>query len=150
MVSPSLTFFSIFFATYVNIGKHATTKFTPYQLQFGRNPKLPPDKPPSHHEFCKPNDYFYHFQKTLHLYHQQARVNQNRTDNSYRAGDRVFERLSVCPFKLSANYSDPYDSYQRTTSHVLDSRSTHPTNLPSTYFTTAYLPPLGVKKRGQK
>ncbi|CAF5202400.1 unnamed protein product, partial [Rotaria magnacalcarata] len=41
-----------------NTGQHATTKFSPYELQFGRQPKLPPEKSPTSYEFSKPNDYF--------------------------------------------------------------------------------------------
>ncbi|CAF4840877.1 unnamed protein product, partial [Rotaria sp. Silwood2] len=48
-----------------NIGRHNTTEFSPYQLQFGRDPKLPPEKPPKNYEFSKPNDYFKFLQQTL-------------------------------------------------------------------------------------
>ena len=105
---------SIVFA--FNTGQHATTKFSPYQLQFGRNPILPP----THYEFPKPNDYFKHFQQTMRIYHQQALINMkqvqqnykqkfdhHRADIHYNVGDQVLKRLSINPSKLSAIYSNP-------------------------------------------
>ncbi|CAF2999137.1 unnamed protein product [Rotaria sp. Silwood2] len=109
---------SIVFA--YNTGQHATTKFSPYQLQFGRQPKLPPDEPSIIYEFSKPNDYFYHFRKTLHLYHQQAKNNilksqqnykyyydRNRADIRYNIGDFVLKRIPTNSSKLLALYSNP-------------------------------------------
>ncbi|CAF3020447.1 unnamed protein product [Rotaria socialis] len=109
---------SIVFA--YNTGQHATTKFSPYELQFGRKPKLPPEKPPSYYEFSKPNDYFKFLQQTIQRYHNQARNNmkinqsnykkiydKNRLDIHYNPGDFVLKRLSTFPTKLSARYSNP-------------------------------------------
>ena len=109
---------SIVFA--FNTGQHATTRYSPYQLQFGRNPTLSPGKPPAHYEFSKPNDYFKQFQQTMQIYHQQARINMKqvqqkykqkfghlRADIHYNVGGQILKRLSINPSKLSAIYSNP-------------------------------------------
>ncbi|CAM4840176.1 unnamed protein product [Rotaria magnacalcarata] len=109
---------SIVFA--YNTGQHATTKFSPYELQFGRKPKLPPEKTPSYYEFSKPNYYFKFLQQTIQRYHNQARNNmkinqsnykqtydKNRLDIHYNPGDFVLKRLSTYPTKLSVRYSNP-------------------------------------------
>jgi hypothetical protein len=109
---------SIVFA--YNTGQHATTKFSPYQLQFGRDPKLPPDRLPTLYEFYKPNDYFYYFKRTIQIYQQYARENmkwnqqmykqrfdQNRKDSLFNVGDQVLQRFPNPPTKLSALYSNP-------------------------------------------
>jgi hypothetical protein len=108
---------SIVFA--YNTGQHAATKFSPYELQFGRKPKLPPDRPPTFYEFYKPNDYFQHFQQTMCIYHQQALNNmkqnqqiykqqydKNRSDVFYNVGDQVLKRLPGFHPKLSPIYSN--------------------------------------------
>ncbi|CAF1606429.1 unnamed protein product [Rotaria magnacalcarata] len=103
-----------------NTGQHATTKFSPYELQFGRQPKLPPEKSPTSYEFSKPNDYFQFLQQTLKIYQQQAYHNMkknqqyykqkfdaNRQDRYYNVGDLVLKRFSTFPSKLAALYSHP-------------------------------------------
>ena len=65
-----------------NTGQHATTKFSPYLLQFGQNPKLPPDRPRRFYKFSKPNDYFYYLKRTLKIYHQHAIVNIKQQQQS--------------------------------------------------------------------
>ncbi|CAF4146871.1 unnamed protein product, partial [Rotaria sp. Silwood2] len=103
-----------------NTGRHNTTEFSPYQLQFGRDPKLPPEKPQKNYEFSKPNDYFKFLQQTLHFYQQQAHqhmknnqqrykknFDKNRRDIYYNVGDQVLKRLTSFPSKLSALYSHP-------------------------------------------
>ncbi|CAF4554919.1 unnamed protein product, partial [Rotaria socialis] len=103
-----------------NTGKHASTEYSPYQLQFGRHPNLPPDPPIAQYEFLKPNDYFQFFRRTLTLYHRQAKQNiiqhqqyyktnydTHRVDPKFNIGDRVLKRLSTSRTKLSSIYSDP-------------------------------------------
>lgn len=105
-----------------NTGQHATTNFSPYELQFGRPARLPPDKPQEYYEFPKSNDYFTLFQRTMKLYHQQANSNmkhvqqhykqyfdRNRADPRYQIGDYVLKRIPTPPSKLSPLYSDPME-----------------------------------------
>ena len=103
-----------------NTGQHATTKFSPYLLQFSQNPKLPPDRPRRFYKFSKPNDYFYYLKHTLKIYHQHAIVNikqqqqsykkyfdHNRPDIRYSIGDQVLKRILNNRPKLAALYSGP-------------------------------------------
>ncbi|CAF3395880.1 unnamed protein product [Rotaria sp. Silwood2] len=100
--------------------QHATTKLSPYQLQFGRIPTLPPDIPRRSYEFLKPNDYFHYFKQTLNIYHQYAIMNikqqqknykkyfdHNRPDVHYSIADIVLKRISTNRSKLAAIYSNP-------------------------------------------
>ncbi|CAF1438539.1 unnamed protein product [Didymodactylos carnosus] len=95
--SDALLTHSIVFA--YNTGKHATTEFSPYQLQFGRHPNLPPDPPIATYEFSKPNDYFQFFRRTLPLYHRRA-------NPQFTVGDRVLKRVSTSKTKFLSLYSD--------------------------------------------
>ena len=103
-----------------NTGQHATTEFSPYQLQFGGCPNLPPEPTTKNYEFSKPNDYFKFLQQTLPIYYKQARenmkshqayykqkYNKNRRDSHYNVGDCVLKRLTTFASKLSALYSEP-------------------------------------------
>ncbi len=91
---------SIVFA--YNTGQHAATKFSPYQLQFGRNPNLPPDRLPTSYEFYKPKDYFHHFQRTMRIYHQHARENMKRnqqfTNNNLIIIETIFMIMLVIKY----------------------------------------------------
>ncbi|CAF1509411.1 unnamed protein product [Rotaria sordida] len=103
-----------------NTGQHATTKLSPYQLQFGRNLTLPPDRPRRYYEFSKPNDYFHYFKQTLKIYYKYAIMNSkqqqqiykkyfdhNRPDIHYSTGDQVLKRISINRSKLATLYSNP-------------------------------------------
>ncbi|CAF1460827.1 unnamed protein product [Rotaria sordida] len=58
-----------------NIGIHATTNYSPFQLQFDREPHLPTDEPSSSFTFNKPNDYYVQLKKNLLIIQQHARDN---------------------------------------------------------------------------
>lgn len=109
---------SIVFA--YNTGQHAATKYSPYELQFGRKARLPPDQPLKNFKFSKPNDYFDHFQKTLKIYQQHVRNNlmhyqknyktyydHNRLERYYHIGDHVLKRIPTPSAKLAELYTDP-------------------------------------------
>ncbi|CAF4443269.1 unnamed protein product, partial [Didymodactylos carnosus] len=61
-----------------NTGQHNTTGYSPFQLQYGQKPKLPPDEPPKQVIFAKPNDYYQQLKKNLKIYHEYARRNMVR------------------------------------------------------------------------
>ena len=101
-----------------NSGTHKTTKYSPYELLYGRPPRLPFHSKAAHFSFPHPHDYFEQLKKTLKLYHQTARSNiiqqqrrnqtyydQNRTDPSYQLGDRVITRVHGSRGKLDPIFS---------------------------------------------
>ncbi|CAF1144417.1 unnamed protein product, partial [Didymodactylos carnosus] len=83
----------------------------PFQLQYGRAPRLPPDQAPPTVIFNKRCDYFYQLQKNLEIYHKIARENiirnqqlskqrydRNRQDPHYKVGDLVLPVEDRVPF----------------------------------------------------
>ncbi|CAF1518533.1 unnamed protein product [Adineta ricciae] len=104
-----------------NTSQHKTTKFSPFELLFGRSPQLPIDDPPREFSFDRPNDCFVHLQRVLDVYHQQAKANilsqqssskirydHRRRDPHYKVGDPVFTKIFTSRTKLDPRYSaDP-------------------------------------------
>ena len=100
-----------------NTGTHATTQYSPYQLQFGREPRLPTDNA-SHYVFHKPVDYYNQLQKSLKIIHQHARsisihhqqkykkhYDKNRSDPQYQINDQVLIKVQGSRSKFDPRYS---------------------------------------------
>ncbi|CAF4274253.1 unnamed protein product [Rotaria sp. Silwood2] len=101
-----------------NTGVHKSTKFSPYELLYGRTARLPIHIQPKEFTFLKPNDYFEQLKKTLRIFHQasrdnilcqqqanQAYYNKNRLDPQLKLGDKVFTRVYVSKGKLDPKFS---------------------------------------------
>ena len=101
-----------------NSGSHKTTRYSPYELVFGRPPRLPIHSKHSSFAFPKPNDYFEQLRKNLRYFHQSARnniilqqeknrtyYNSNRSDPHYTVGDRVLTRIHGLKGKLNPLFS---------------------------------------------
>ncbi|CAF2051971.1 unnamed protein product [Rotaria magnacalcarata] len=91
-----------------NSGIHKVTQFSPYQLLFGRSPRLPIHAPSAHYTFTKPHDYFEQLKRTLHIFHETSRENilqqqqlakvrydRNRLNLHLKTGDKVLPMLRI-------------------------------------------------------
>jgi len=58
-----------------NTSKDKTTHFSPFELLFDRSPQIPIDPFPQFYTFDRPNICFEYIQRTLQVYHQQAKCN---------------------------------------------------------------------------
>ncbi|CAF1157557.1 unnamed protein product [Didymodactylos carnosus] len=100
-----------------NTGTHSITKFSPFELQFGRKPRLPTDFPRPELTFFKPNDYFAQLNKSLKIYHKnvtenifkqqrlsKVKYNQNRQDPHYDIGDPVLLTIQGSRSKLDPRF----------------------------------------------
>ncbi|CAF0781627.1 unnamed protein product [Didymodactylos carnosus] len=100
-----------------NTGIHGTTGFSPYELVFGRKPQLPTDAARQELIFKKPIDYLEQLQKSLKIYHKQARLNmikqqeaykrrydKNRPDRSFAVGKKVLLKIHTARSKLHPRY----------------------------------------------
>jgi transposase InsO family protein len=101
-----------------NTGIHSTTEYSPYQLQFGREPHLPTDKPPSTYIFHRPIDYYNQLKRSVQIIHQSARdyiirrqskykntYDKNRHDPHYEINDQVLIKIHGSRSKLDPRYS---------------------------------------------
>ncbi|CAF4130590.1 unnamed protein product, partial [Rotaria sordida] len=96
-----------------NTGTHSTTQYSPFQLLYGREPRLPVDGLISSFTFRKPNDYYEQLKKSMKLIHGYARENiirkqhqyktqydKRRPDPHYTINDRVLVRRHGLKYKL--------------------------------------------------
>ncbi|CAF4518460.1 unnamed protein product [Didymodactylos carnosus] len=101
-----------------NTGQHFTAGYSPFKLQYGQDPKLPPDQPPKMIIFNKPSDYFQQLKKNLKIYHQLAsqnmlhqqrlaknRYDRGRKDPKYKIGQLVLTKIQGVRSKLDEKYS---------------------------------------------
>ena len=81
-----------------NTGVHKSTKFSPYELLYGRSARLPIHIQPKVFTFLKPNDYFEQLKKTLRIFHKASRDNlllQQHANQNYYNKSRLNPQLSL-------------------------------------------------------
>ena len=101
-----------------NTGSHATIEYSSFQLQFGREARLPSDQPAVQYVFHRPVDYYSQLQKSLSIIHQHARArivssqtrykqryDHHRSDPQYEINDQVLTRVHGTRSKLDPRYS---------------------------------------------
>lgn len=100
-----------------NTGTHASTGYSPFQLQFGQNPKLPTDSS-NDYVFDRPVDYYFQLKKSLKIirqFSQQQSIktreiskryyDKNRMDQKFDVGDRILTKIQGSRSKLDPRYS---------------------------------------------
>ncbi|CAF4742463.1 unnamed protein product, partial [Rotaria sp. Silwood2] len=101
-----------------NTGVHKTTKFSPYELVYGRPARLPINAQSTQFTFNKPIDYFEQLKKTLRIFHQASKdnilfqqqasqkyYNRHRLNPRLAIGDKVFIRVFGSRAKLDPKFS---------------------------------------------
>ena len=101
-----------------NTGVHKTTKYSPFELLYGRVARLPVTIRPVSFSFTRPNDYFEQLRKTLRIFHQATHSNirqqqvhskqaydRNRSDPHYSIGDLILTRIHGKRGKLDPKFS---------------------------------------------
>ncbi|CAF1575324.1 unnamed protein product, partial [Didymodactylos carnosus] len=100
-----------------NTGVHSSTKFSPYELQFGRQPRLSIDPSPTQLNLPNPSDYYVQLIKSLKPYQLYSRentikqqnlsaiwYNKSRKDKHYIIGDYVLTRVRGNRLKLDPRF----------------------------------------------
>ena len=101
-----------------NTGVHKSTRFSPYELLYGRSARLPIHIQTKVFTFLKPNDYFEQLKKTLRNFHQASRdnlllqqqanqnyYNKNRLNPQLNLGEKVLTRIYGLKGKLDPKFS---------------------------------------------
>ncbi|CAF4246300.1 unnamed protein product [Rotaria sp. Silwood2] len=101
-----------------NTGVHKSTKFSPYELVYGRPARLPIHAQSTQFTFNKPIDYFEQLKKTLRIFHQaskdnillqqqasQTYYNRHRLNPHLAIGDKVLTRIFGSRAKLDPKFS---------------------------------------------
>ncbi|CAF4174508.1 unnamed protein product, partial [Rotaria sordida] len=104
-----------------NIGQYRTTKYSPYQLLYGKHPTLPFSQPQSMLQFIRSNDYYNQFRRYRSFIIQQVRKNiqqqqqlskkrsdQHRQNIQYEIGQLVLAKPAVRNHKMQEVFEGPY------------------------------------------